>query len=182
MTPPVQGRKIGLMKRIFFMFGIVLLALAFLITGAEMATRVLAATDKGSHDFFISTWQVWYTIAPASFLSVQETAYIDIIRPLLALPGWVLFGIPGAILAATCRKRDDDRLKADQFKDHEKSLYLYDELAQAAEDENLSDLPDDLTPSDHSDIVPAEAHYAENPVDDDLHPDRDFLLGGRPRS
>ncbi|MCW8917015.1 MAG: hypothetical protein OQK24_14320 [Magnetovibrio sp.] len=168
------------MKRIFFMFGIVLLASAFLITGAELATRVLIGSTNGGSKFLISTWEVWYTVAPESFLRFENHATIKLMRPVLALPGWVLFGIPGLILAAVFRNRDEDRLKADQFKDHEESLYLFDELAQAAaEEEGLSDLPDDRAPSNPNDIVPAEAHYAEDPVDDDLLPDRDFLLGGK---
>ncbi|MEG3616846.1 hypothetical protein V5T82_00120 [Magnetovibrio sp. PR-2] len=159
------------------MLGIVLLSVAFLITGAEMATRVTLAETPEGRKFLVSTWLVWQTVAPQSFAAIQDHAQITLIRTLTLLPGWILFGVPGLVLVALFRKTDPNSLSDEEFKEHEESLYLIDKLAAAAEKEDLSHMPDDLTFTDPDDVVPAEDHYAQNPVEDDLLPDRDYLLG-----
>ena len=176
MTRAPRAPKLGRMKRILFMLGIVLLAVAFLITGAEMAARVSLADSDEARGFLVSTWIVWQTVAPASFAQIQDHPQVELIRTVLAAPGWIVFGIPGLVLVAVFRNNDADSLSDQEFKEHEESLYLIDKLAAEAEKEDLSHLPDDLVFSDPNDIVPAEDHYAENPVDDDLLPDRDYLL------
>ena len=177
MTPARTPPKLSPMKRILFMVGIVLLGLAFLITGAEMAARVSLANTPEGQGFLISTWIVWQTVAPDSFAQIQNHTQFELIRTLAQLPGWILFGVPGLILVATFRKSDPNSLSDQEFKEHEESLYLIDKLAAEAEKEDLSSLPDDLSFTDPDDVVPAEAHYAEDPVSEDLLPDRDYLLG-----
>ena len=181
MTRSPQPPTLRLMKRILFALGIALLLVAFVITGGEMATRVSLANTENAQNFLVSTWIVWQTVAPQSFAQIQDHSHIDVIRTLAALPGWILFGVPGLILVALFRQNDPNSLSDQEFKDHEQSLYLIDILAAEAEKEGLSELPDDLTFTDPDDVVPAEPHYAENPVEADLLPERDYLLGPNPK-
>ena len=164
------------MKRVAFLFGVILLTLAFLVTGAELAARTILGPGQGGATALMSTQLVWQTVAPQSFLKLIDSTYWSYVKPALTLPGWVLFGVPGLALAIGFRHRDADSLTRDQEREHEESLYLFDELADAARKEGYANLPDDMAPSNPADTVPAEAHYAENPVEDDLLTDRDYLL------
>ncbi|HEY9078486.1 hypothetical protein [Magnetovibrio sp.] len=163
------------MKRIVFLFGIVLLALAFLVTGAELAARTILGTHNT--DVVMSTRVVWRTVAPHSFLLLHKSALWPFAQHLLIFPGWLLFGAPGLALAISFRPQDADDATAQQNKDHEESLYLYDELALAAQKEGYDGLQDDRYPSNPADIIPAEDHYAEDLVEDELASEHDFLLG-----
>ena len=171
------------MKRIAFLFGIGLLALAFLVTGAELAARTILSAQNttqggavGSGDIFMSTRLVWRTIAPHSFLLLLNSAAWPVIKHALALPAWVLFGLPGLALAIGYRTRDAEDLVHRQDQAHQDALYLFDELALAAQKEGYDGLQDDRDPSNPADIVPAEDHYAQDPVEAELTAERDFLL------
>jgi len=162
------------MKRIVFLFGIGLLALAFLVTGAELAARTILSTQNG--DVFMSTRLVWRTIAPHSFLLLLNSAVWPVAKPLLNLPGWALFGLPGLALAVGFRTRDTEDLTHRQDQAHQDALFLYDELALAAQKDGYDGLQDDRDPSDPADILPAEEHYAEDPAPVELTAERDYLL------
>jgi len=173
------------MKRIAFLFGIGLLALAFLVTGAELATRtILSAQDNGARDVFVSTRLVWRTIAPHSFLLLHSSAIWPLVKHLLMLPGWVLFGLPGLTLVIGFRPHRGEDLTISQDQAHQDALYLFDELALAAQKDTDRGLADDRDPSDHADLVLAEDHYAADLSPAELagetttHPaaQRDFLL------
>ncbi len=171
------------MKRIAFLFGIGLLALAFLVTSAELAARtILSAQDApqggatGGGDLFMSTRMVWRTVAPHSYLLLLNSAAWPIVKHLLALPAWILFGLPGLALAIGFRTRDAEDLAAQQDQAHQDALFLFDELAKAAQKEGYDGLQDDRDPSNPADIVPAEDHYAQDPVETELMAERDFLL------
>lgn len=169
------------MKRIAFLFGIGLLALAFLVTGAELAARtILSAQDApqggAGGDLFMSTRMVWRTVAPHSYLLLLNSAAWPIVKHLLALPAWILFGLPGLALAIGFRTRDAEDLADQQDQAYQDDLYLFDELALAAQKEGYDGLQDDRDPSNLADIVPAEDHYAQDPVEAELMAERDFLL------
>jgi len=170
------------MKRIAFLFGICLLALAFLVTGAELAARILLnAKGDGEATLWMSTQLVWRAVAPHSFLMLHKSVFWTVLQHVLVLPGWVLFGLPGLALVIGFRPRDADELEHLQNQAHEDALYLFDELALAAQKEGYDGHLDDRAPSDPNDIVPAEKHFADDPVEAVLEPQRDFLLSpGKP--
>lgn len=164
------------MKRILFLLGICLLTLAFLTTGAELAARGIHGPENTSGVILLPLSEVWEIVAPASFAALQNSSHWGFYALLLAVPGWILFGVPGLALVITCRSRDQDA----QDQDLEESLYLFDELASAAGKEGYDHLPDDLAPSNPADTVPADEHYANDPIDAELMPQRDFLLDPTP--
>ena len=75
--------------------------------------------------------------------------------------------------------------------EHEHSLFLFDELAKRAREEDFGNNGDDTRPSDHADFEPADARYARDDVAQDLmgdladdatgdvRDDHDFLLNGK---
>jgi len=168
------------MKRIAFLFGIGLLALAFLVTGAELAARTILSAQHspqgGGGDVFMSTRLVWRTVAPHSYLLLLNSAAWPVAQHLLALPAWILFGVPGLTLAIGFRTRDTEDLADQQDQAYQDDLYLFDELALAAQKEGYDGIQDDRDPSNLADIVPAEDHYAQDPVEAELMAERDFLL------
>jgi len=164
------------MKRILFVLGIGLLALAFLVTGAELAARAIAKANGEVSTLLLSLAEVWRLVAPGSHTALLSSPNWPKVQYAFQLPGWLLFGVPGLALVITCHKRADGDEAPDQFQDREDSLFLFDALAAAAEKEGYSGLQDDMAPSNFTDMVPAEAHFAENPIEPELRPERDFLL------
>ena len=177
MTAHRRTPKMGIMKRFAFLIGIGLLALALLSSGAELAARAIQMGEHAPGTLFMPLGEVWAKVAPGSFAALQADDNWPILSRVLTLPGWLLFGAPGMALVILFRKRDDSSLSAQQARDHEESLYLYDELVAAAQKEGLGNLPHDLAPSDPADTVPAEEHYATDPIYGlNDSPNRDFLL------
>ncbi len=164
------------MKRFAFLVGIGLLTLALLSSGAELAARALQMGEQAPSTLLMPLGKVWAEVAPGSFAALQADDNWPILSRVLTLPGWLLFGAPGMALAILFRKRGADSPSAQQARDHEESLYLYDELAAAAQKEGFDGLPHDLAPSDPTDTVPAEEHYAIDPIRGLTISDRDFLL------
>lgn len=164
------------MKRLAFLIGIVLLTLALLTTGAELAARAIIGTE-GIGSPIMSLHEVWRTVAPKSYQAVTTGESSGWLVLMLNLPGWVLFGLPGLALVYAFSSKSDDTQGAQEIQEYEESLLLYDELANAARKDGYTGAIDDLAPSDPSHTVPADAHYAEDPVDPALMPQRDFLLG-----
>lgn len=164
------------MKRIFFLIGVGLLALAFLTTAAEMAARSIHVADGETSTALLSLGEVWRTTAPGSFLALMDSAQWPIIKRFLVVPGWLLFGAPGLTLVIVCHKRGPEQLDDD----HENALFLFDELAAAAQKEGYSGPADDMASSGPDDIIPAEAHFANDLREEELGAKRDFLLKPNP--
>jgi len=168
------------MKRVAFLIGIGLLAMAFLVTSAELAARVILGAKDGGGGAFMSTQLVWRTVAPHSFLLIHNTAYWPVLKFLLVLPGWLLFGVPGLTLGIIFRKKESDEQIRQHDRAYEDSLFLYEQLAEAAQKEGLKGEPDDFTPSVLDDTIPAEQHFAEDLTEGEYLPERDYLLGPAP--
>jgi len=164
------------MKRIGFLIGIGLLALAFLATGAELAARGIALADRSADILLLPLSDVWRIVAPASFDALKTSAYWLALEQLFKIPGWILFGVPGMALVVLCNDKSDGIVTREQAQDYEDSLFLYDELAVAAQKEGYTDLPDDMAPGNPADIIPADEHYATNPIEAEYLPTRDYLL------
>lgn len=165
------------MKRLAFLIGIGFLAMAFLVTSAELAARVILGGKDGGGSALMSTQLVWRTVAPHSFLLIHNSAYWPILKHLLVLPGWLLFGVPGLALGIVFRKRESEELIRQHDQAYEDSLFLYEQLAEAAQREGLKGEPDDFTPSALEDTIPAEQHFAADLVESEFFPERDYLLG-----
>jgi len=176
MTAPVVPIKMEIMKRIIFLIGIGLLAVAFLVSAAELAARTMLSGQGGGADLWMSTRTVWRTVAPYSYLALLNSSVWSDVKGLLNLPGWVLFGLPGLVLAMIFRHRDEDPVSAQTRQDHEDSLFLYDELAVAARKDGFHGTTDDRAPSHPDDVVAAEDHFANEIIEDALRPTRDYLL------
>lgn len=173
------------MKRFLYLIGMACLALAFLTTSAELAARMINATQDPSSGegggLLVSTLYVWKTVAPQSLYALTNTAVWPFVQPLLQLPGWLLFGVPGILLSVMFRSPRDDEPEPLTTKAlaqaHEESLFLFDELARAAHKEGYTLTQDDRYPSNPLDTIPAEPHFAEEDIEAHLLPERDYLLG-----
>ena len=150
------------MKRALFLLGVMLSTTAFLAAAAEMAAQAMdpdLSWAPGALD-------VWRTVAPETYESLLvrhgDAAWLAVLR----LPGWLVLGAPGLALLIAFRKRTTESLR-----EHEESLYLYDELAQRSHEEGYAGSRDDLEPSGYDDVVPAEDHYALDSVLDDVRDD-----------
>ena len=176
---PVR-RMIDLMKarikRIFFLFGIVMAALAFLATAAEMAAHGV----DGDLGLLPSAADVWRALSLASFeaaLSHQSIVAWLSNAGILDLPGWLILGAPGLVLIIVCHESDDGPISE---QDH--SLFLFDELAKQAREEGFSDQSDsellanfDFEPADES-YAREDASHETDAKNEAKNAERDFLL------
>ncbi|MCH7555805.1 MAG: hypothetical protein IIC08_07435, partial [Proteobacteria bacterium] len=65
----------------------------------------------------------------------------------LALPAWLLFGVPGGALVWFCNPhRQMTRYQKEELERHEEALVLYDKLAQEAKEAGFDDGEDDQLP------------------------------------
>jgi len=122
--------------RTAFLLGWFLMLCAFAVAGAETIARTL----PGGTGWVLSTSELWRALWPSSYLLAEVRLsntlpwlWDPLIVWFLSPPAWALFGLPGVVLAWTCRP--NRVLSADQeeeLREHEASLFLYDELASEA--------------------------------------------------
>jgi len=115
--------------------GWMLLGAAFLAAGAESAAQALA------HEWgFMSASDVMRLLTPHLFdvieLSVPPLAWNFVVLPLLALPGWLLLGVPGAMLAWRYRAPLEIGEEGDEDFPHT----TYEEIVAAAEEADKDDI------------------------------------------
>lgn len=140
-------------KRVTFFLGWFLLLAAFAAGAAE--TVVIANPGRGPG--MVSAHDLWYTIWPGNRVITQirvenlsPALWADVIRPLLNLPAWVLTGVPGAVLAWTCRPVKQLTPDEEQdLRERHESMFLYDELAEQAKADGYDDDGDDDMEPDH---------------------------------
>ncbi len=136
--------------RLFFFLGWVFLLLAF----AGAAAEVLPRTLPGSDGVFISAHELWYAAWPGSLVVTQ--IQVERISPVLwellrasvlALPVWMLFGVPGGALVWFCHPhRQMTRHQREELERQEEALVLYDKLTQEAREAGFDDGEDDQMP------------------------------------
>ncbi|MDA0239249.1 MAG: hypothetical protein O3A84_04375 [Proteobacteria bacterium] len=100
--------------------GFVLLGMAFIAAAAEMAALALSGSVT-----YVSAYTTLTALLPNQFGAVEAfvvkhihpLVWDPVIRTLFLLPGWLLLGLPGTILAWKCRPSvdqvddgDDDQL------------------------------------------------------------------------
>lgn len=119
-----------------FLLGWALMLAAFASAAAETIARALP--DGGG--WVLSTSELWQALWPGSYILAEarlsavngwlwDPAFVIALSP----PAWLLLGLPGVILAWTCRpNRVLSPLAEEEFREHEASLFLYDELTREA--------------------------------------------------
>ena len=134
------------------LLGIALIATALLAAAMETGARVHA----DGMGMVISAYELWYILWPGKLVVTQvlverylHAAVWQLVAvPVLSLPAWLLAGAPGVFLAWRCRphRHDDDEL-------HE-SLFVYDQLADAAKRDGFAEEDDDMAPDQGPDPDP----------------------------
>jgi len=166
--------------RILFIFGCLLLAAAFLSGAAEMTTRVMYRREALAY----SAIDVWRLISPQGL--GQAKIYIEtvfwpalwdpVLTTVLILPGWVVFGVPGVLLAWFCHPKVKGGTGID-----EDSLLLYDRLAARAREEGYRDdgpmneiprhpMEQDAAPAPFATSLPANENDGENDAGKEAEP------------
>lgn len=137
-------------------FGWLLLGAAFLAAGAESAAQAMAQ-EWG----FMAASDVMRVLTPHLFDAMESAitpiAWDLIVLPLLALPGWLLLGLPGAVLAWRYRTPIDIAEDGDEDFPHT----TYEEIVAAAEEADKDDIG---LPSKYRDL--AEYDPSQAPGDD----------------
>lgn len=158
--------------RALFLTGWLLLLAAFAAAAAETIARTL----PGGRGIFLSAGELWQALWPGAYmisevrLSLMAPWLWDpVFTALLSPPAWFLFGVPGVILAWTCRPgRVLTADEEEELEEHEASLFLYDDLAREARlwarEEGDDPRTDDRLPN--QDVVDLFERVPED--DDDL--------------
>ena len=153
-----------------------LLVLAFVASAADFAAHLMT-TEMGS---LPPAGKVWGFFAPQQYEAFVRSHPSGVWQTVLQMPTWAIFGVPGLVLVVIGRRK-----KSQEDVDLENSMFLFDELAKHAKEQNYEDFADvehdgshdDPEPDSHNDINIAEDHYTENSIVDDVLLDRDYLLG-----
>jgi hypothetical protein len=148
--------------------GLILLVAAFLGGAAEIAAR--GSLDESR--WMLSGLETLRLLRPSVPVALREAVgpgLWPIVEGMLAVPFWVLFGLPGGILAAIGRPRHDDVEGPD-----EESLFLYDRLVERAREEGYVTEPGD-EPQPHESLPEADEADQEG---DDLAPSHHDGLAG----
>jgi hypothetical protein len=122
--------------RFLFLAGWALLLGAFAVAAAE----TIARTFPIETGWMISAGELWRALWPGSYVyaelrlgALTPWLWDPVISWVLAPPAWLLLGLPGVILAWTCRpSRNVTPMQEEELREHEASLFLYDELAREA--------------------------------------------------
>ena len=123
------------MRTIFFL-GWFLMLCAFTAAGAETIARTL----PGGAGWVLSTSELWRALWPSAYVLAEVRLghaipwlWDPVMTWFLSPPAWALFGVPGVILAWTCRSnRVLSPAQEEEMREHEASLFLYDELVSEA--------------------------------------------------
>lgn len=141
--------------RAAFYLGWLLSFCAIAVAGAETIARAL----PGGTGWVLSTAELWRALWPSAYVLAEAHLshaipwfWDPVIVWLLSPPAWALLGVPGVILAWTCRpNRVLSAAQEEELREHEASLFLYDELAREARkwarDEGGNPDEDDRLPS-----------------------------------
>lgn len=167
-----------------YAIGLILLIAAFLGGAVEISAR--SSLDEPR--WMLSALESWRILWPDSLIAFEEKigpGLWPLAEAAMALPFWLLFGLPGGILAWIGRPHHDDQEGPD-----EESLFLYDRLVERAKEDGYFSEPgddpqpqglslpeedadsegDDLAPT-HHDGLAAE----ENGEDDSAPTDHDYV-------
>ena len=133
---------------ILFIVGLILLGCAFVSAAAEIVTKVAHRPDM----IVLSAIEFWRTVSPGTQIAARDAIsgvspvlWDPVLVTLMAMPAWLLFGLPGGLLAWRFRPNrhapegmNDDDVSPDS---------LYEGLAQMAKDEGFDKSIDDMAPT-----------------------------------
>lgn len=152
-----------------------LLLVAFIGTISEL---ILRAEFPNQYGIWLSTYDLWYGLRPGNLVISQiwveshlgKAAWDPWLVHLLALPIWLLFGLPGVIVIwAVHRRTDTDDIDA-EIQEHLDSMALYDALARQARADGLGDI-DAMSPT-HADHDLLDAATKAPPSFDETPPNQ----------
>ena len=168
--------------RASFITGWVLLLGAFAVAAAETIARTL----PGGGGWMLSAHELWQALWPGSYLlaEVRLNAALPwlwdpVMIWFLTPPAWLLLALPGVILSWTCRpNRHLSPMAAEELREHEVSLFLYDELVREARkwarDEGDTSNDDDRLPT-HDLIDLFEREEDDDAFDPEADPLPEFV-------
>lgn len=127
-----------------FYLGWVLLCAAFLSGAAEISAR----TVPGMDDLILSAYDLWHTLSPRSLVhahivverNVGQWLWDPVLKTVLWLPAWVIFGVPGVALAWLCQP--SRRFGPEELIDEE-TFFLIDTLSERAKEDGYYDHKED---------------------------------------
>jgi hypothetical protein len=141
------------------LFGWALLALTTLSLVGEMAARGLYQ----ARGFYLSAEELWAALAPESYAGIRawfrseaRPFWIYGFGPILKLPAWLLFGLPGMLAIGYARRLDMTSHDFDV-----EGVFLYEELVRHARDEGYLGAAEDHPPEDNHMAILASARAAE---------------------
>lgn len=143
--------------RMFYFLGWMFLLLAF----ASAAAEVLPRTLPGGGGMFVSAHELWYAASPGGLVVTQiqveriSPALWELLRAsVLALPVWMLLGVPGGALVWFCNpNKQMTKFQREELERQEEALVLYDKLAQEAKEAGFDDGEDDRMPVHDHDLL-----------------------------
>lgn len=165
--------------RVLFYLGWVFLVLTFAAAAAEAIPRSMPGGGGG----IISAYDLWYAAWPGSLIVAQiqveklsPALWDPMIVGVLALPGWLLFGGPGAFLVWFCRPfKQMTEQELEDLKKQEESLLLFERLSREAEEAGYTDGDDRLPDHSGHELLESDGGvhpYSEDAVIRDLELDR----------
>ena len=129
--------------KVLFLLGWGFLIIAFGASAAEMATHATG----GARGMFISFSTVIYAMWPNAWSAIVGTIGTGLAKVIFALPGWLTFGLPGALLVWFCRSNKDELSQ----EDHD-SMFLFDELSKQAREDGYDEDSKEEYFDEHKDI------------------------------
>ncbi|MDP6805657.1 MAG: hypothetical protein QF902_10080 [Rhodospirillales bacterium] len=145
---------------VLFLLGVALIVTALLSAAMETGARV-HADGIGA---VMSAYELWYILWPGKLVVTQalverhlHAAVWQLMAAILSFPAWFIAGAPGVFLAWRYRPHrhgDDDD-------ESNESLFVFDELADAAKRDGFAEEDDDMAPN-----------YGREHDDDPLPPGR----------
>ena len=112
----------------YFLFGLVFNALRLYGSGS----RNHCADAPGGAGWVLSTSELWRALWPSAYVLAEVRLghaipwlWDPVMTWFLSPPAWALFGVPGVILAWTCRSnRVLSPAQEEEMREHEASLFL----------------------------------------------------------
>ena len=143
---------------------------------AAAAAEIVVPLHPGSRDLFVSSYDLWYTGWPGTLIKLQirleriaPFLWDPVMTGILALPAWLLFGLPGIVLTWMSGPRGfADRRERAEVRKYEEAMLFYDDLARQARDQGMDRDGDDMSP-DHSGHDTLDAIENISDEDDDLY-------------
>ena len=136
--------------RIFYYLGFLLLVLAFAAAAADVVPRTFTRGSGfvSAYDLLYAAWPGKLVVAQIHVEKLSSALWDPILIGLLALPGWLLLGLPGGLLAWFHRpNREMSPEVAEGLRRQEELLQLYDKLEQEARDAGYADEEHDQGPN-----------------------------------